>query len=248
MIYPYPFSTQLHPDGTGWNDCYGSSLEAYLRAYGKFPASMSDEDALNYISVATRGTPDSPNNPYTTLAQADLGLAHWGLPVTLSYDWTKALNAPWSICLVDGTAITKADGTKPYPASWFNYETGPDHFCLWGPGYQGRFDWLMNPLDPAMQWAEYDLGSLQRAFSCAYLLPDVPGPAAIKKVSWMAKTKATLKPQPNHESTGICPVPAGASGVTWNETKQVGADLWIRVAFRASYGWLIKNNLNIATA
>lgn len=250
MTYPYRIVsqlTELHP-GSGWADCWEASLGTVCEAFGKVDPSTSDEAIVNAMSLASRGTPDSPNNAYTTLGQADVGLQHYGFPADLSYDWTKILADPWSILLVDGTAITLADGTKPYSASWFNYETGPDHFVVFGPAWQGSYSWVANPLDPAKAWRLYDLGSLQRATTCGYLLGDIPAKPAPKPLHWTAKTKATLKPQPNHESTGICPIPAGASGVTWGETKQVGADLWLRCQFRASYGWLIKDNLTIAAA
>lgn len=248
MSYPYPFQTQYDSAGSGRNDCFEASLGAYLRALGKIPASTSDADALNQISLACRGTPDQPGNPDTTLAQADIGLAHYGLPVELTYDYTKALNAPWSINLIDGTGVLLADGSRPYPVDFFGGSTGPNHFSTWGPGYQGSYGWIMNPLALVRAWAIYDLGSWQRSWTCAYLLGDIPAKPAPKPLHWTAKTKATLKPVANHSSTGITTVPAKGTGNTWGEEKTVAGELWRRVQFTDKYGWLLDSNLTIAAA
>ena len=236
MTYPQPFCSQLHADGSGWADCFEACLAAYLRARGEL-AALDDAGALAAVSLACRGEPDSPDNPYTTLGQADLGLQHYTVPAHLTYDYRNALVASWSICLVDGTAITKADGSKPYPPAWFDYETGADHFILWGPAFTGAFNWIMNPLDPARTWAQYDLGSLQRAWSCAYLLPTVPGQAVATPGRWRAQRAFGLLPTPRHGATALALVPALGQGLTWHETRSVAGETWERLQFRDRLGW-----------
>lgn len=250
MTYSYDkaYVSQLHADGSGWADCFQASLGTYLKAVGKLPMDMADADVLNAVSIASRGTPDNPGQGYTTLNEAGIALQHYNIDFTLSYDWTKIIAAPWAILLIDGTAVRLADGGVPYPASFFGGETGPDHFVLSGVAYNGAYNFVANPLALSHGWAQYDLGSLQRATTCGYLLPDVPGKPAPKALHWAAKTACKLKVLPNHTSTGICPIPASASGVTWGETKVVGGETWIKCQFRDVLGWLLRSNLTIAAA
>lgn len=236
-MYPWPFLSQLHLNGSGDNDCFQSSLGAYLEAAGKFPPGTPQTTILNAISLATRGTPDQPGNPDTTLSEADLGLQHYGLPANLSTDWLAALGAPFAILLVDGARITKADGSKPYPASWFGNVSGSDHFVLWGPPFNGAFNWLMNPLDPSGQWAQYDLDSVRSAFNCAYLLPAIPSAKPAPTPHWMALRKFDIKTTADHLSTGLAVVPRGGTGLDWGTRRTTGGEKWGRFQFRNVVGW-----------
>lgn len=238
LNYPYPFVSQLHPNESGENDCWEASLGAYLLAAGKLAAGIADLEVLNAVSLASRGSPDQPGNPDTTLSQADQGLAHYGLPVNLSYDWMAALNAPWAILLVDGVAITKADGSKPYPASWFSGASGPDHFVLWGPPFADSYNWLMNPLDPAAAWAEYDLESVRAAFGCAYLLPALSAPPMPLRPRWAAVRAFGLLSRPEHGSTALAVVPNGGTGIDWGGRRTDAAGtVWARLQWRNVRGW-----------
>lgn len=244
MNYPYPFQTQIHPEnGSGQDDCYQASLAGYLKAKGLL-AGLSDDQVLNELSLATRGTPDSPDNPYTSLNQADAGLQHYGLPVTLSYDWADAVAAPWSVCLVDGTVIRRADGTAPYPASWFDGATGPDHFILWGPPFQGAYNWCMNPLDPSGTWAQYDLATLRQAFSCAYLLPSLEA----RQVHWSALQAFALQATPAATATALAQVPAAGTGIDWGERRSVAGVVYGRLQWRDRVGWAPVQLIQLATA
>lgn len=235
--YPYKFLSQIHADQSGWDDCFQASLGAYLVAAGKIGGGIAPEVILNEVSLASRGSPDQPGNPDTTLSEADLALAHYDLPVRLTTDWLAALNAPWAILLVDGVAITKADGTKPYPASYFGNASGPDHFIVSGPPFQGAFDWCMNPLDPAGAWAHYNLDSLRGAFNCAYLLPPIPAPKPTVPPKWMALRAFGLLSTAQHGSTALATVPKGGTGLDWGGRRKVAGDIWGRFQFRSVVGW-----------
>lgn len=237
MTYPWPFLSQIHPEnGSGENDCFESCLGSLLIAFGKFKPDTPQATILNAISLATRGTPDTPGNPDTNLNQASTGLLHYRMAVTLVTDWIKAIAAPWAIMLVDGTAITKADGTKPYPPSWFNYNVGPDHFILSGPPFEGTFNWFMNPLDPNGRWEKYKLSSVQAAFNCAYTFPSLYGAAANGLEMWTAKRKFSLKALPNHQSTGLALALPGAQGLDWDDRTTVDGEVWGKLQLTSTKG------------
>lgn len=243
--YPYPFFSQIHPDGSGWNDCFGGSFGAYGLAARLFAAGASAETILNTISLATRGIPDAPDNPDTTLAQASACLQRYGLPAQVTTDWQTTLNAPWAILLVDGIEITRADGTKPYPASWFGGATGPDHFVLWGPSFAGNYDWVMNPLDPTGKWARYEVGILQGAFNCAFPLPAVPAAYIVS-----VKTAGTLKQQANKTSHGalgpdLQPVKLAVGQVVNLTGRMAGGYSELRLPDFPVHGWYPSTYLNL---
>lgn len=246
-MYPYPFVSQMPPEhsGSGWNDCAEASLGAYLLARGKMAPGTNTEAILQELSQVMRGGADLPSNGYTTLEQLAAGLQHYGLPAQLSYDYQVAMNAPWAICLVDGTAITRADGSKPYPASWFGGHIGPDHFVVWGPPFAGGANWIMNPLDPAGVWAQYDLASLQSAFSCAYLLPAIaaPKPVPAKVLDGETTAACGLKPDPSHGGTDIAQVPADATIaiLPWQVKDKATGELWQRIRWRDTEGWVLNS-------
>jgi hypothetical protein len=239
--YPYPYLSQLE-DGSGRNNCFEAALGAYLLAAGKLTASLGQHAILNAVSEATRGTPDSPHNPETDLPEAAKGLEAYGLPADWTNSYDAAMAAPWAICLVDGVVITKADGTKPYPASWFGGMTGPDHFIVWGPQFDGAGNWFMNPLDPAGVWAQYDLVSIQAAWGGAYLLP------AVTLRQYVTTQRVGLKRAPSHTSplaigpdhqgvtlaAGAVVVPTGQTDGEWTRITVPGGPIW---------GWLLAANV-----
>jgi hypothetical protein len=127
---------------------------------GLLSPALGQHAILDRLSLATRGAPDVPVNPVTSWAQARKGVEAFGLPWEWTYSWAAAIVAPWAILLVDGVAMRKKDGGRPYPASWFGGEAGPDHFVVSEPLYQGSYDWLMNPLDrvspgPSTTWTRW---------------------------------------------------------------------------------------------
>jgi hypothetical protein len=216
-------------------------------AAGKIAVGTPDLAVLNAVSLASRGIPDQSGNPETTLSQADQGLAHYGFPVNLTYDWTAALNAPWSILLVDGVALTKADGSKPYPASWFGGASGPDHFVIWGPPFAGTYNWIMNPLDPAGAWAAYDLTSVRAAFGCAYLLPDLSGATVLTRPRWTALRRFDLKARADHPSIGLAVVPNGGTGLDWGgRLTDAAGTTWARLQWRNVVGWAPKEYIHLS--
>ncbi|HVA88612.1 MAG TPA: hypothetical protein VNL71_02105, partial [Chloroflexota bacterium] len=155
---------------TGRNDCLEAALARYVFEATKLTTPWtSDDAAINLVSLAARGAADTPNNPDTTLPEAAAALAHWGLPVDWTTDFQTALNAPWALCLVDGTGLAPAQ----YPANWFPSAGQANHFLLWLPKWQGSTNWFNDPLAFAngQQDCQYDLNSMAGAFYGAYLLP-----------------------------------------------------------------------------
>lgn len=238
MTYPEPYVSQLNPQTlSGQNDCWQACEAAVLLAFGKLPKTMSQAELLNTVSLATRGTPDQPGNAETNLSEAAAGLTHWSMPVNFTSDWARVIAKAWTIMLVDGVVITKADGSKPYPASFFNGASGPDHFVVSGPAYQGEYNWILNPLDPLGQWVRYDLDSVERAFSCGYWFDAVPGTKPVPPPTYMALRKFDLKATTDHLSTGIAVVPRGGTGLDWGGRRTVNGEQWGRLQFRSITGW-----------
>lgn len=227
--------SQIHPDGSGWDDCWEAALARYGFEAGRFPAGTTDEQAINAVALAARGQPDTPANPDTTLPEAAASLAHYGLPVEWSADYRMALNAPWAICLVDGTKLEPAQ----YPSSWFGDPGQANHFILWLPNWGGAANWFNDPLayDNGQQDCPYDLGSVASAFYGAYLLPTTNN-GETPPQHWTALRQFGLLPRPVHGSTALAVVPLGGTGMLeqGTYTDSVG-ETWQRLQWRDRHGW-----------
>ena len=203
--------SQLHPgpNGTfsGWNDCWEACLARYLRE--RDPAVVAGDDwaLIDAVCRAARGYDDSPNNADTTLGEAARSLHAYGIAPRWTTDYQETLQAPWVICLVDGTALAPAQ----YPADWFGVRSpGGNHFILWLPFWQGSACWFNDPLAYAngQQDCCYDLDSVAAAFYGAYLLPST-GNGEAAPAPLVITARCALKIQPNHTCIGLALLGAG---------------------------------------
>lgn len=222
---------------TGRNDCWEASLTRYLFEAGKVQANAKDALVINAVSLAARGTPDSPGNFDTNLPQASASLAHWNLPENWTNDYQAALNSPWAILLVDGTVLEAAQ----YPFSWFPGSGQGNHFILWLPKWQGAVNFFNDPLafNNGQKDCQYDLSSVARAFYGAYLLPST-GNGETAPQTWVNTRGAPfgLLAQPRHGSTALAIVPAGGSGLVEPGYMNDGAGTnWRAGQWRDKHGW-----------
>lgn len=230
MSYQYPFVSQLHNDGSGWADCFEACLAAYLLTAKRVDVKEDHEVLLNQVSLAARNAADKADNQYTTIPQAELALQKYGIVVDWDAAYVDALDAYWSICLVNGATIKLIDGTSPYPTAWFNGENIPNHFVLWGPELDGQPNWFMNPLDPDARWKQYDLTSISNSWGGSFLLPNTGSlPISAK---WKSKRSFGLLSQPKHGSIALVIVPINATGDD-TETRWIddNGTVWGRFAF-----------------
>jgi hypothetical protein len=207
----YRHVSQLHPgpDGalSGWNDCWEACLARYLRERDPRVIDGDDWALIDALSRAARGTPDAPDNPETTLDEAAASLRAYGVAARWTASYQEALQAPWAICLVDGTALQPAQ----YPADWFgDAAPGANHFILWLPFWQGSADWFNDPLAYAngQQDCRYDLGSMAAAFYGAYLLPGTGHGEGLPAHLWVT-ARCALKVLPNHTCAALAYLSAG---------------------------------------
>lgn len=242
----YRHVTQLHPGpgGTlsGWNDCWEACLARYLRE--RDPAAYQGDDwaLIDAISRVARGRPDSPDNPDTTLPDAERSMAAFDVAFTWTAGYQDALQAPWSICLVDGSLLWPAQ----YPADWFGRAApGGNHFILWLPYWQDSAAWFNDPLCFAngQHDCQYDLGSVAQAFQGAYLLPST-GSGERSPVPMLVTARCGLKAQPNHTCVALAQLAAGARVAA---LAAVGG--WQRVRTAAGMsGWVPRDRLRAVGA
>jgi hypothetical protein len=238
----YHHVSQLHagPDGSlsGWNDCWEACLARYLRERDPQVCGRDDWALLDAVSLAARGRHDAQDNAETTLDEAARSLRFYGIEARWTVGYQEALQAPWAICLVDGTALAPAQ----YPANWFDASApGPNHFVLWLPFWQDSAAWFNDPLAYAngRQDCLYDLVSVVAAFSGAYLLPstghgeDVPAHLEVA-------ARCALKVQPNHTCTALADLPAGTVVIVQAGTQ--GEWQRVRLANGMS-GWVPRGRL-----
>lgn len=236
--------TQLHPPAlSGWADCWEASLARYLRERDPAVIVLDDWNLINQISLVARGVSDNPGNADTTLGEAEVSLAHYGVAGLWTTDFHAVLNAPWSICLVDGTQLAPAQ----YPASWFPESGQANHFILWMPNYLGSATWFNDPLayDNNQQDCSYDLKSVAAAFYGAYLLPTT-GHGETPPATWKALRGFGLLAQPRHGSLCLATVPSGGTGLVEAGTSDDGAGtVWQRGQFRFYHGWFPKEYVKV---
>jgi hypothetical protein len=207
----YRHVSQLHagPGGTlsGWNACWEACLVRYLCERNPSLAAAGDLALIDAVSGVARGTPDCPANADTTLGEAARSLAAYGITAPWTASFQDAWQAPWAICLVDGTLLQPAQ----YPASWFGAATGQgNHFMLWLPFWQGSDAWFNDPLAIAgsQQDCEYDLRSVAAAFYGAYLLPPTGNGEGVAP-TLLVEAACALKVQPNHSCIALASLPRG---------------------------------------
>lgn len=229
------YPSQLHNDGSGWDDCFPDALQGYLRNAGKLSLSDDTLTQLATVAAVVRGTPDSPNNGPVDLPTADGALQHYGLPAKYTTSYQEMINSPWAICLVDGTKLQPAN----YPSSWFGDPGQANHFVLSLPAWKGNYNWFLDPLNPKRDYCQYDLLSVIAGFYGAYLLPST-GNGETGPQTWMNTRGAPfgLLAQPRHGSTALAIIPAGGSGLVEPGYTSDGAGTnWRAGQWRDKHGW-----------
>jgi len=238
--------TQIHPvGGSGQADCFQASLARYLYEAGAVPSTRDPWDLINEICIVSRGVPDGPHNPDTTLSEADNTLVHYGLPDNWTASYQDALNAPWSICLVNGALLQPAQ----YPASWFGSANWPDHFILWLPALNGAANWFNDPLayDNGQQDCQYDPSSVATAFGGAYLLPTT-GHGETAPTTAQVLQACALKVQPSHASIAIAAIPAAGQVLDFGTRVPVGPETWARIQWGDKTGFVLANNVSATSS
>jgi hypothetical protein len=222
------FVSQLHVDGSGWNDCFPASLDRYLREVGLLSLSSSSAAELLGVALATRGLPDARGNADVTLGQADVALGHYALPVEWTIDWARTWASSFAICLVNGMRLMPAQ----YPASWFGGADWPDHFILRLPN--GLYN---DPLNPNLRDCAYDESSVREFFGGAYLLPLALPTSAANLFTVIAD--CSLKPFANHVCGELARFRVGT------RVAAVGPETphWRLVKTPHLVGWLLKSDL-----
>lgn len=214
--------SQLHHDGSGWNDCWEASLTRYLRECGTLDPAGDPLAQIAEVAQVVRGYADAPGNAPTYIDQCAASLAHYGLPASWTDDYTTTQHAYWAICLVDAFQLSPAQ----YDSSWLgSYDSGEgDHFILWLPQQGDQIDWFNDPLAYAYGEVDnqYDLRAVGAAFRGAYLLPStehgeavftvtrLPGPAHVAHHDATVRQACALKSQANHECKRLTWMPAGS--------------------------------------
>jgi hypothetical protein len=225
--------TQLHPDGSGWNDCWQCSLARYLYEAEIVPANKDYWTLIDEICYASRGYGDHPGNSYTTFDQAEASLSHYGIPIHYTYSYPEAANTFWSIVYVDGRHMVP----DTYPDSYFHIGA-PDpegnHFALWLPLWNGSGSWFNNPLSVDKQDHEQSID----VFYGAYLLPQT-GNGETAPERKRVNQACGLKPQPAHGGQNMYDIPDNGELIDLGITK-VTDDIWQNCQYRDRYGWVPK--------
>jgi hypothetical protein len=258
----YHHVTQIHSDGSGWNDCAEASVARFLmecdlsrqpndQHWNIVRAVLDPAQPLvgiwaliSHLGELGRGEPDQPGQGYTTILGINAMLAAYGIAAQFTDGgvaaYALALAAPWSLCWVDGTVMAP----PTHPASYFGNEAGQgNHFMLWLPSYQGRDNVFNDPLsiDPDIYSdAAYTVASVSEAMYGCWVLPNTnhgeDGPEQYHVLAACA-----LKQQPNHLPGVVEVLTAGtlvtatANGTTPNWRQVTAPD--------GRNGWLLQNNL-----
>lgn len=221
--------TQLHADGTGWNDCWQCSLARYLYEAGIVPPDAPYWPTVNDICLASRGYPDSPSNPYTTFDEAERSLRHYGIPVWYSTSYQEVSAQAFSIVYCDGRYLVP----DAYPDSWFG---GPNpsgnHFVLWLPYWQDSALWLNNPLVPE----QVDMQQRIDMFYGAYILPTT-GNGESGPVRRKAKQQCGLKPSAAHGGENMLTIPVDGQLIDSGQ-RSVTDDTWAYIQYTDRYGYI----------
>ena len=223
------FVSQLHGDGSGWNDCFEASLLRYLREVGTVDVAGDVATQLAAVAQLVRGVPDAPGNADTTLGEAEAALQHYGAWVSFVTDWSKVLASPFALCFVNGIELRPSQ----YPASWFDNANYDDHFILRLPN--GAYN---DPLVPSRQDVSYDEASVRGYFGGAYLLPWT-GAKVAEQPRFNVVQACALKVDPNHVCSAVARLAAGAEVLgTGKRTPH-----WTEVQTPHLRGWLPTSNL-----
>lgn len=226
--------TQLHADGSGWNDCWEASQVRAMRELGLLSVDGDPMAQINEVSLAARGLPDRPLNQPTSLPQCSAGLDHYGIKYTWTESYTEALTAAMAICWVNGIVLRP----QQYPPSWFSGENFLDHFILWLPQWKGSSYWFNDPLASNYKDCEYD--NLAVAFGGAFILPAPTGAPSLA-VKVLFPQACAMNSKASHDplvKTVLCHIPAGGTGLLWGTTTSVGTEKWSRVQWRNFTGWV----------
>ena len=248
------YTSQIHPDGSGWNACGQACLATGALATGAIEAGTPWAEVMNTCSLVTRGYPDNPAAGYTSFAQMEAGFRHYGIEYGLTYDWDTIYQAPWSLLLVVGALLKHTNGTPHTPASWFGGNmTFPDHFVCYCPAYEGAGDVVMNPLLPEGGMAHTIVDSIRNGFGGGYVLYNLPVPTTeptpppdpddLPPARFEALREFGLKPNPAHGGPNLVTIKQGAQG---NDTgiRVVDASVppdpnlrWARLNYGSSGSW-----------
>jgi hypothetical protein len=224
------FVSQLHVDGSGWDDCFEACLVRYLREVGKLPLAGVIAAQLADAALITRGVPDARANLPTTFGQADRAFAHYGVSAVWHDDFASAMGSPFALCYVNGMRLAPSQ----YPASWLNNQDYNDHFILCLPSTQYN-----DPLVPSRCDVSYGYSSAPEWFGGAYCLPAAPAPAPVVLPRYTVLQTCKLKRNPNHLEGVVGPlaqraVVTATGGITPH---------WRQVQDGKLVGWVLQNNL-----
>jgi hypothetical protein len=223
------FVSQLHVDGSGWDDCFEACLVRYLREVGKLPLAGVISEQLADAALITRAVPDAPGNLPTTFGQADRAFAHYGVAAVWRNDWASAVAAPMALCFVNGMRLTPSQ----YPASWLNNQDYNDHFIL-----RLAFMQYNDPLVPARCDVPYDSLSESEWFGGAYCLPAAPVSVPVAP-RYAVLNPCSLKRNPNHLEGVVEPL---AKGAVVSATGRITPH-WRQVQAGKLAGWVLQDNL-----
>lgn len=224
--------SQIHKDGSGWNDCGEASLARALLEYDPLtPLRKKDTqwdliraihdpkapqgplDLINELSIIARGHADQPTNGFTDGAGIQRILVAYGLDKGSGYydqqdgssrAYKQAYQRPLSLCWVDGVRLAPAS----FPASFFGGDWGYDHLILWLP-YAGQDNLFNDPLTvtPDQQTdVQYDLAAVNAAMGGVWLLPT---PENLAQPTYVTTKHVGLKPNPNHIGKATEQIAAG---------------------------------------
>lgn len=241
----YKHVSQIHSDGSGWNDCFEASLLRYLYENGHYAPTYNQLIALNEVAIAARGIPDGPGNPDTDFSEADQAFEHYGIPYVWTASFAQAQAAPWSLVYVNAIKLSP----NQYPPSWLGGQNTLDHFVLWLPNWKGSANWFNDPLAYANgeKDCQYTPASVADAFGGAYILPTTnhgETPVVLSRV----KQKCSLKSAPSHASIGVATIPANGQFLDLHQTVVLSSETWRKVEWCSGstgchIGYILQRNI-----
>lgn len=252
--------TQIHTDGSGWNDCGEASLARAIMEYDpatpgragnqewQLPRDIHDPsnpatiwDLISRLSVLARGTPDSPSNGFTSADGIQRMLAAFGLHMPANYadgpdaGWQATVDHPLALCWVDGVTLAPPS----FPASYFGGDWGYDHLILSLP-VEGLYN------DPLTIWPDtrtdtrYTDAAVRAALGGAWILP---APEPVAPVQYHVIARCALKSRPNHLGAPGNPTRAelaAGAGVTLTGQR---TPHWLEVRAGDAAGWVLGSNV-----